>query len=141
MTEKFSTLTKFVCLLERESDGSWNNKGKYRDADGKTGPYNTYEDVVRDLLHAIYDFCEAHPEYRTNEYSTVLKENGLEWNYRTLVNADISNAEPGLVLNLLMYAVRSDHFCEGSFQRFCESGAVQRWLRRLMETEMFGEAK
>lgn len=86
-----------------------------------------------EFVAALYQFCEAHPEYEHTNYRSTLEKNGVQWGAKTMAEADVSNMDATGVIALLIGADRAERFCDGAFQEFIENGSIARWLERLAE--------
>ncbi|WP_081844068.1 DUF6508 domain-containing protein [[Clostridium] aminophilum] len=61
-----------------------------------------------------------------HNYGAILESNGLEWDIRSMQEADVSNLDAQAILALLLGAVRAERFCDGALLEFLESGAILR---------------
>ena len=134
MYEKLTTLIKD---LEADTYGEWHGGLKDRKSpdDPIQMPFVAYSERIHSLLEEVYAFHDEHPDFRLNEYATVLEENGLQWKSESLENAEISNLDGNTVMAMLMGVIRADRFTEGTLLSFCKSGHISNWLRRLQEID------
>lgn len=83
----------------------------------------------------FHQFMSDYSDINFRDYQKILEENGIEWDFNSMNDADVSSLGELCVLALLMGVIRADRFCEGAFLHFLESGAVERWLLRLKEID------
>ena len=129
---------KLLGLLEQlETDhvGEWiiDKEHTGKEGDPIHLPYPKYSEVVHELIDAVYEFEHEHPEYELKKYGELLKARGLEWDLRSMENADVSNMDAQGIMALLMGMVRGERFCDGAIMAMIKSGAVKKWLLRLQE--------
>lgn len=98
-------------------------------------PFVDYGKTVTIIEQAIYDFGESHPEFELTRYSEILESNGLKWEMRSMIEADVEKLDGKAVMALLMGAVRAERFCDGALLDFCESSALTLWLLRLAQID------
>lgn len=135
MTEKFKILTKYISELKDDGFGEWISE---RENDGSLErPFQmsfvNYSETVRHFINDIYTVEESNEDLELNRYSDILKENNIEWGTESMITADVSNANAQCVMALLMGAVRSERFCEGTLLDFFQNGCILKWLERLAE--------
>ena len=133
----YESLTQLIPVLGEDEYGTWivDNKSKGTLGDPIQMPFVGYSSAVIELEKAIYAFVNDHPDYKLTRYSEIVNANGLEWESKSMSEADVSKADGQLIMALLVGALRADRFCEGAFLGFCEDGSVLRWLKRLMEID------
>lgn len=107
--------------------------------DLKDGEYerfvHSYETVLYEFEKAVYTFEEEHPEFRLNDYNSILLLEGIDWEIESMSKADISRMRGQTVMALILGAIRAERFCDGALSNFFESGCIERWLLRLDEIE------
>ena len=130
---KFSELTQFISQIKDDSFGEWIVD---RENDGSPEhpihfPYVNYSTTARNLITAIYDYGNAHPEFEHTKYGAILKDYGIE----SPEKADVSSMDAKGVFALLVGAVREERFCDGALLEYYENGCILRWLERLAEID------
>ncbi|MGN0194170.1 MAG: DUF6508 domain-containing protein [Pseudoramibacter sp.] len=133
----YESLTQY--LLEPASDkkGVW-IYDKVNDGTPehpKQMPYVNYSKTVRNFIHDVYSFVEAHEEIGLYHYSDILEANGIEWGMHSMSTAVVENLDAKCILALIFGAVRADRFYEGALLEFFENGSIARWLERLKELD------
>lgn len=134
---KFDELTQYISKLRCDSFGDWHG-GIENDGSSKSFaqlPFVAYSEAVHRYIDSLYDFCDKHPEYEHTRYGETLEESGLEWNLEVMKQADVSEAEPKLIIALLIGVLRGERFCEGVLLDALEDGCIVRWLERLKEID------
>lgn len=134
----FESLTRFIPMLEQTHEYGrviFDKEHKGTADDPMQWPFVAYSEAVYALEKAIYAFQEAHPGFGLNRYGDILEKNGLEWDNRSMAEADPSELDGQAVMALLMGAIRAERFCDGALLDFCESGSIGRWLARLREID------
>lgn len=133
----FETLTILLKELDDNEYGDWivDKEHKGTMDDPIQMPFVIYGQVVRKLEREIYAFDEGHPEMELRNYQEILEKNNIRWETRSMENADVNNLDGQCVMALLLGAVRAERFCDGALLGFCESGAVKKWLERLLELD------
>ena len=133
----FETLTQLLPRLSGCEYGTWivDRKSKDTIEDPIHMPFVGYSQTVKELERAVYRFADNHKEYELNRYADILKSSGIEWQQKSMSEADVSNADAQLIMALLIGALRAERFCEGAMLSFCEDGSILRWLNRLKEID------
>lgn len=125
---KFDKLINLLGLLEKDSIGEWIIDKEHKGTEDNLihMPYPRYTEVVGELIAAVYEFEHENPEYELTHYGELLKERGIEWSFRSMENADISNMDAQGIMALLMGMVRGERFCDGAIMGMIKSGAVKK---------------
>lgn len=98
-------------------------------------PFVNYGKVMLDFERATYDFVDQHREMELTRYEKILKMSGIEWSFKSMTDADVTEIEGQTVMALLVAAIRADHFSEGTLLGFFENGSIKKWLSRLQEID------
>ena len=92
-------------------------------------PHIEYSEAVESLIHAVYDFHKANPDYELTDYMGILAYYGYtDVNVKTV---DVSEMNDKCLMALFMALVRGERFYEGLILQALECGSVQKWLARL----------
>ena len=134
---KFRSLTKYLHLISNDKIGEWIID---RENDGTIEhqiqfPYVNYSEMVSDFVKDVYAFNEEHKELELNRYGEILEKNGIEWDKKSMSNADVSTLDAKCVLALIVGAVRAERFCDGALLDFFKNGSIRKWLIRLLEID------
>ncbi len=121
----FKVLTDYLPNFEDDSRGTW--------AVDPSDGYCTAKG--RQFVKDVQRFMEERPAYELNQYQKILEDNGLEWERKSMMGADVSALNAKCVMALIMGAVRADRFSRGALLDFFECGAIERWLLRLKEID------
>lgn len=137
MAKTFAELTAFIPQIKGDTFGEWfiDRKNDGTPEHPKQMPYVDYSNVVDNFVETLYRYCDQHPEFEHTCYSDTLRSYGLEWNSKSMEEADASTMDAKGVIALLIGAVRAERFCDGALLRFFESGCILRWLERLAEID------
>lgn len=143
MSEMYKSLTDFLPMLEDDKIGDWVID---RVNDGTPEhpiqmPVVNYTRIVREVEDAIYDFEKNHPEYELKCYGNILKANGIEWEWNSMSDKDVSELDGKCVMAMLMGAVRAERFCDGALLGFFKKGCIKKWLERLKEIDEPGSVR
>ncbi len=134
---KFDIMTKYIPLIQLDSIGEWVVD---KENDGTPEhpiqmPFVNYSEMVDKFIDDIYSFEEGNQDMEMTRYRDILKDNGLEWDFESMKNADVSNLDAKCVLALIMGAIRADRFSEGTLLSFFKNGCILNWLERLRNIE------
>lgn len=135
--KKYSALTKYINLLKNDNAGEWICDKKN---DGSSErpihvPFVSYSIAVNNLADDIYKFAKESNEIVPSKYAEILQANGIEWNYDSMIKADVSVLDAQCILALLIASLMAERFCDGALLEFIKNGAVIRWLKRLQELD------
>lgn len=97
-------------------------------------PHVCYSETVSRFIDEVYRFVDEHNELQN--YSKILKDNGIDWDSRLMTAADVDKLDAECVLALILGAIRAERFCDGALLRFLKDGAIVRWLERLKAIDM-----
>lgn len=131
---RFRVLTKYLGKISvADSFGEWiiakeNNEDRVYPL---YFPFVSYTGLVNDFMEDLYQFSESHPQYKLTNYQIILEKNGLKWGGDEMRNADVDSLDAQCVLALIMGAVRSERFCDGTLLGFFIEGYISKWLKRL----------
>lgn len=78
-------------------------------------------------------FALNHPEFKP--YTDVLERHGIKWGHDDMCHADIDKLDEECLVALIVGSVRAERFCDGSFLRFLEEGCIQKWLKKLRDSD------
>ncbi|NCD09224.1 MAG: hypothetical protein EOL98_07315 [Negativicutes bacterium] len=130
---KFDILTKYIPMIRTDSIGEWaideeNNGMKEPPIEM---PFVAYSEIVNRFIDDVYAFEKNNKDMELARYGDTLRDNGLEWDMKSMKNADVSDLNAQCVLALIMGAVRAERFCNGALLDFFKSGCILKWLERL----------
>lgn len=130
---EFESLTCFLEKLNNDEFGTWEIDTEHKGTrdDPMHFPYPIYTEVVDELIRAIYDFADNHPEYGLKNYPEIKKKYHLE----NIESADIDSLNAEAVLALLIWVVRWERFCDGLILGNLKNDGIQHLLRRLKELD------
>jgi len=134
ITGKFRVLTKYVKKFsETESLGEWiiDRKNDGSEKRPMHMPFVNYGSFVYSFESDFFQFLNSHPEYNLTGYDTILENNGLKWDQRSMENADVNVLDEQCILALITGAFRAENFCDGALMEFFKKGCILKWLRRL----------
>lgn len=137
MMKKYSVLTKYINLLENDNVSEW-IVDKENDGSSERPmhlPFVSYSITVDKLTDDIYKFAKESNEIVPSKYAEILQANGIEWNYDSMIKADVSVLDAQCILALLIASLMAERFCDGALLEFIKNGAVIRWLKRLQELD------
>lgn len=134
---RFDILVKYIPMIQADSFGEWVID---KENDGTPEhpiqmPFVNYSEMVDKFIDDIYSFEEGNQDMEMTRYRDILKDNGLEWDFESMKNADVSNLDAKCVLALIMGAIRADRFSEGTLLSFFKNGCILNWLERLRNIE------
>jgi hypothetical protein len=134
---KFDILTKYIpliqvdsigeCVVDKKSDGTPENPIKM--------PFVEYSKLVHNFVEDFYAFENSNKDMNLTHYVDILKNNGVEWNSKSIEHTDVSNLSAQCVLSLIMHAIRSERFCEGTLLDCFKRGYILKWLKILNSIE------
>ena len=137
---KFDVLTKYIPMIRTDSIGEWaideeNNGTKEHTIQM---PFVAYSEIVNRFIDDVYAFEKNNKDMEFAGYGDTLKDNGLEWDMKSMKNAEVSDLNAQCVLALIMGAVRAERFCNGALLDFFKSGCILKWLERLNNIDLGG---
>lgn len=143
--KKFENLIKYLPLLEDDNIGTWIID---RENDGTPEhpiqmPFVNYSEMVHNFIKDVYDFEEKNKDFELTRYGEILEKNGLEWDSKSMSEADVSSLDGQCIMALIMSAVRAERFCDGALLGFFKDGSIKKWLERLkkIDTNNMSEEK
>lgn len=109
---KYNILTKYISIIQSDRFGEWVID---RENDGTPEhlikiPFVDYSEMVNKFIDDIYSFEESNKDMELTRYADILKDNDLEWDMKSMKNADVLNLNAQCVMALIMGAVRSERF-------------------------------
>ena len=131
MADKFEILIKYIPLLKEDNVEFLEIENNDVIEDLIQIPGINYSRLVEQFINDVYIFKKNNKDMQLTSYSDILKENGLEWNGKSMKEADVSLLNEQCIIALILGAIRADRFCEGALLEFFESGCILRWLERL----------
>lgn len=131
MANKFEILTKYIPLLKEDNVEFLEIENNDVIEDLIQIPGVNYSRLVEQFTNDVYIFEKNNKDMELTSYSDILKENGLEWNGKSMKEADVSLLNEQCIMALIMAVIRADRFCEGILLKFFESGCILKWLERL----------
>lgn len=138
--EKFKVLTKYIGKLEAvDSFDKWFFE---QGNDGTTEhpyqmPFLHFNELAELFVKEFYQFFENHPEYQLTSYESIMESHGIAWDAKSMRDADEASLDTQCILALIMGAIRTERFCEGTLLSFFEDGSILKWLRRLKFIDNF----
>lgn len=120
MMKKYSALTKYINLLKNDNAGEWICD---KENDGSSErpihvPFVSYSIAVNNLADDIYKFVKESNEIVPSKYAEILQANGIEWNYDSMIKADVSVLDAQCILALLIASLMAERFCDGALLEF-----------------------
>ena len=94
-------------------------------------PFIDYSQLSMDFIHAVQAFVDAHEDFNLRDYFGVLEEAHVAPGRESFESAELSRLEGRTVMAMIVAAVRSERFCDGSYLEFLNSGFFVRCLKRL----------
>lgn len=132
----FGLLTRYLPLLEGDRFGEWStiNKDRNDEVDTFIMPYMNYSETIRDFIRDVYQFADSHIDFELDQYNRILQEHGIDLtsNWQTI---DISSLDAQCLTALIMGAIRTERFCDGTILGLLEGGYLQAWLGQLQKFE------
>ncbi len=139
----FEELTAYIPKLQEGQFGEWivdtNNDGSPEHP--IQFPFVNYIESVTAFMKAVYRFVDTHQAMDIRNYSAILEEADLKWDYTIMSNADVTDLTGRTVMALILGAIRADRFCEGTLLRFLNEGHIIKWLQRLKQIDLEAEEK
>ena len=134
---KFENLIKYLPLLEDDDIGTWIID---RENDGTPEhptqiPFVDYSEMVHNFIKDVYDFEEKNKDFELNRYSEILEKNGIEWDSKSMREADVSSLDGQCVMALIMGAIRAERFGDGALLSLFKDGSIKKWLERLKKIQ------
>ena len=134
---QFECLTKYLSQFNTDNIGTWFFD---KENDGTPEhpiqmPFVNYSEVIHRFIDDVYKFNDDNHDFELNRYGEILKQNGLEWNAKSMSEADVSHLDAKCVMALIIGAVRAERFCDGALLSLFEDGSIRRWLERLKEID------
>ncbi len=131
---KFNALTKYIeNIQELESFGEWifDKKSSGTSEDPMQAPFLSYDELIYNFIEDFYKFSDSHPEYELTNYQSILRENNIEWNLKSMSEMDTLLLDSKCILALIMGVIRGERFSEGSLLWCLKEGPMLSWLKRL----------
>lgn len=130
---KFAILTKYISMIQADSIGEWviDKENNEMTKHPIQMPFVGYSEMVYNFIDDVYAFEKSNKDMELGRYGDILKDNGLEWDMKSMKNATVEDLNAQSVLALIMGAVRAERFCNGALLDFFKSGCILKWLERL----------
>lgn len=132
----FDLLTKYLSLLDGDQFGEWNpiHKDRVEKVDTFIMPYVNYSETIKDFIRDVYRFADSHIDFDLNQYNRILQDHCIDLtsNWQTI---DISSLDAQCLTALIMGAIRTERFCDGTILGLLEGGYLQAWLGQLQKFE------
>ena len=133
---RFWTLTKYIgrftgsdpygyWVTDEKGDGSPENPFHF--------PWVNYRLPVDSFIVEANQFAFNHPEFKS--YIDVLERHGIKWDHDDMCRAKIDELDEECLVALIVGSVRAEKFCDSAFLRFLEEGCVQKWLKKLRDSD------
>lgn len=136
--KRFENILKYLPLLETDNFGTWiidyENDGTPEKP--VQMPFVNYTEMVQCFIDDVYEFSENNQDFELTRYGEILERNGIEWNSKSMSEADVSVLDAQCVMALITGAVRAERFCDGALLKFFKDGSIKKWLGRLTEINM-----
>ena len=132
----FEILTKYLPLLEGDRYGTWSPIHKDRAGETETFimPFVNYSETVNAFIKDVYHFAETRPEMELHQHNRILKDHNIDLNVDWQA-MDISTQDAQCITALIMAAVRTERFCDGTLLGLLEGRHIQSWLDQLRRFE------
>ncbi|MBO4312681.1 MAG: hypothetical protein J5838_00145 [Desulfovibrio sp.] len=98
-------------------------------------PFVDYSELSMDFMHAVHDFVDDHEDFNLRDYFSVLEESHVELGRESFESTELHKLDGRTVMAMIVAAVRSERFCDGSYLEFLNSGFFVRCLKRLKEID------
>lgn len=136
-THKHEQLTTFLSQFTENHFGDWffDEENDGSEDHPMQLPFVNYDSVVYEFVDAVYTFIDTHKTFGTEYYGYFLSKANIECGMESMEKADVSSLDEQTVMALIVGAIRSDRFCEGSLKHFLETGKIAAWLLRLKEID------
>lgn len=140
----FELMTKYIEFLKKEEHGEWviNQTNDGSPEHPLHLPFVRYSQVVHSFIQDVHKFEKEHPGMKLTRYREILNEHGIEWQYKSMKEADVAQLDGQCVMALIMGAVRAERFCDGALLGLFKDGSILKWLKRLQSLDLescFGE--
>ena len=136
--KKLQNILKYLPLLETDNFGTWiiDRKNDGTPDHPVQVPFVGYSEIVCQFIADVYDFNDNNEEFELGRYGEILERNGIEWNSKSMSEADVSSLDEQCIMALIMGAVRAERFCDGALLKFFKDGSIKKWVERLTEINM-----
>lgn len=120
---RYESLTAYLKTMDPEKIGKW-TLGKEIDG-ARQLPYVIYE-------QQIHDFCHTFEPFMDHNYQETIARSPIELSLENLIEPNLfQTLTAEEVIGLLTYVIRSEHFVEGSLEKFAKDGWLTASLKRL----------
>ncbi len=114
MVNKYESLTKYIDVFSDEDNAD-----------------NSEIEFINDIMK----FVDDNPDMELNNYYSILEENRLRWDKRSMENADVTDASEELVMALIVGAFRAADKSDASIFSVFNMATIIKWLDRLDEID------
>lgn len=130
MANKFVILTKYISQFAEAEYGNWiiDNENEGTVENPIHMPFVNYSEFVSAFIQDVYKSIDDNEDMELNRYGEILEKNGLEWEFESMKDAEVSSIDAQCVMALLTGAVRAERFCDGALLDLFKSGCIVKWL-------------
>ena len=129
----YESLTKYLEEFKDTEFGTWiiDKKNEGTPEHPIQFPFVNYSRVVDQFIDDVYSFVDNHEEMGLHSYIKILEDNGIQWSWEPMVNAEVDDLDAQCIIALIFGAIRADMFGEGTLLAFLKEGLITKWLERL----------
>ena len=129
----YESLTKYLDEFTGTEFGTWiiDKKNDGTPEHPLEFPFVDYSGVVDQFIHDVYSFVDNHEEMELHSYIKILEDNGIQWSWEPMVNAEVDHLDAQCIITLIFGAIHADRFSEGTLLAFLKDGLITKWLERL----------
>lgn len=135
--DKFGSITRYLPIISEVSFKKWvydnANDGQPEHTVNVSLP--DYSQTIKSFIDDIYRYMDDNKEMELNCYSGIMERYGIARNIDSMCNADVKNLDGQGIMSLILGAVRSERFCDGSLLSFFKNGSIIKWLERLKQID------
>ena len=101
---KYENITKYLEEIEKDNFGTWiiDKKSAGTLDDPIQMPFVNYTEFVHNFIEDVYRFIDSNKEMGLTNYGEILNENGIEWDFESMKNVDVSVLNAKCVLALIV---------------------------------------
>lgn len=137
----YESLTKYLDEFTGTEFGTWiiDKKNDGTPEHPLEFPFVDYSIVVDQFIQDVYSFVDNHEEMGLHSYIKILEDNGIQWSWEPMVNAEVDHLDAQCIIALIYGAIRAERFCDGAILAFLKDGTIVRWLERLKTLDVDGK--
>ena len=137
----YESLTKYLDEFTGTEFGTWiiDKKNDGTSEHPLEFPFVDYSRVVDQFIQDVYSFVDNHEEMGLHSYIKILEDNGIQWSWEPMVNAEVDHLDAQCIIALIYGAIRAERFCDGAILAFLKDGTIVRWLERLKTLDADGK--